>query len=469
MTLRIPPMCPWASQFNDVNSSKNVHDFYSPKTLQIDNDLQEITSNAATNDFFTTIEAECLQPLEPNRSPAHENKPDISLSIEDKSNFSSTITNKNLNSLDFYGPSPLSSEFLLQSSMNNNDLHSTLFSSATENQINHELAQTEAEIRRRTFLMSEHYNRKTRREVQKDMLASSLCSQTFQMNSQAHPTDDFHQNLQIQAKKNLPTGDRNVAKTIRKAVDTPTHSYVIHKHQGSMLSNMADLWKKGKLCDATIGNGTMKIMVHKIVLVALSPQLLSLPNTDLTSGCFQLTFPQEIGGDALWAFAKYMYEGVVSLNVDVLEDMERISKILNLQDLQDMCSLYRNQVNLPNNTSLSQASIVNNSSTTDIAINLDPLQPSVTSAPTSSGVSFFSLPSGDITQTVSRPVQHLQILSTSSNDHQLPYSSNQSPTPGLKLSPEERSCVTISPSDSDSDYTIVTSNVKQEPSSPDGI
>ena len=74
------------------------------------------------------------------------------------------------------------------------------------------------------------------------------------------------------------------------------------------------------------------------MLVALSPQLLSLPNTDLTSGCFQLTFPQEIGGDALWAFAKYMYEGVVSLNVDVLEDMERISKILNLQDLQDMCN-----------------------------------------------------------------------------------------------------------------------------------
>ena len=54
MTLRIPPMCPWASQFNDVSGPP--HDFYSPKTLQIDHDLQEITSNSATNDFFTTIE-----------------------------------------------------------------------------------------------------------------------------------------------------------------------------------------------------------------------------------------------------------------------------------------------------------------------------------------------------------------------------------------------------------------------------
>ena len=87
----------------------------------------------------------------------------------------------------------------------------------------------------------------------------------------------------------------------------------------------------------------------------------------------------------------------------------------------------------------------------------------------SSGVSFFSLPSGDVTQTVSRPVQHLQILSTGTTDHQLPYSSNQSPTPNMKLSLGERSCVTISPSDSDSDYPVVTSHVKQEPSSPVSI
>ena len=118
------------------------------------------------------------------------------------------MNNKNLNSLDFYTPSPLSSELLLQSPIsNNNDLHSSLFfSSATENQITHELAQTEAEIRRRTLLMSDHYNRKLRREIQKDVLVSNACGQTFQMTSQAHPTDDFHQNLQIQAKKNLPTG-----------------------------------------------------------------------------------------------------------------------------------------------------------------------------------------------------------------------------------------------------------------------
>lgn len=214
MTLRIPPMCPWADQYNDINSNKNIHDFYSPKTLQVDHELQEITTNSnwTTNDFFRTIEAQCekikTEPVEPTTS-ADESKPDLSSLIDDKTNLSLNMNNKNANSsLDFCSPSPLSSELLLQTPVNNNDLHSSLFSySPTENQITHELAQAEAEIHRRTLLMNDHYNRKVRREVQKDVLASNIYPNTFPMTSpQTNPTEDLHPNLQIQTKKNLATG-----------------------------------------------------------------------------------------------------------------------------------------------------------------------------------------------------------------------------------------------------------------------
>ncbi|XP_014776313.1 uncharacterized protein LOC106873459 [Octopus bimaculoides] len=261
--------------------------------------------------------------------------------------------------------------------------------------------------------------------------------------------------------------EQNTPTTFMKTVENPTHSYVVHKHQGHMLSNMANLWKKGKLCDASIGNGTMKIMVHKVVLIALSPQLLTLPNATVTSGCFQLTFSQDIGGDALWAFAKYMYEGVVSLNEEVLEDMEHIAKILGLSDLLDMCKLYRKQVlsSIDNpvttkaliSQSTESPGIIRDAISTEIVNTMDTM-PKTDGPSLSTGVSFVGLPNSDITPSISKPVQQLQNLATESMTNQIQFQTKQSVPPVILYSADKDSSV--------SSYANDSVGLKQEPSSP---
>lgn len=199
------------------------------------------------------------------------------------------------------------------------------------------------------------------------------------------------------------------------------------------------------------------------MLIALSPQLLTLPNANVTSGCFQLTFSQDIGGDALWAFAKYMYEGVVSLNEEVLEDMEHIAKILGLSDLLDMCKLYRKQVLSSIDNAVTTKALVPQSTespgiiraaiSTEIVNTMDTDGPSL-----STGVSFMGLPNCDITPSISKPVQQLQNLATESMTNQIQFQTKQSVPPVILYSADKDSSV--------SSYANDSVGLKQEPTSP---
>lgn len=116
---------------------------------------------------------------------------------------------------------------------------------------------------------------------------------------------------------------------------------VVSEHQRNVMTSLASLWKKGQLCDAGIGNGTTIVMVHKIVLLAVCPKLLSMFNSSGQSNRFlQVNFPQAISHEALTAFAEYIYNGVLDLSVHLLSQMRQMALQLGMKELEMLCAAH---------------------------------------------------------------------------------------------------------------------------------
>lgn len=56
------------------------------------------------------------------------------------------------------------------------------------------------------------------------------------------------------------TGSNSVSK-LNSVPQMTKKTFTVSKHQHTVMSSLASLWKDSKLCDATIGNGNFKIMV----------------------------------------------------------------------------------------------------------------------------------------------------------------------------------------------------------------
>ncbi|CAI9720169.1 stress response nst1-like isoform X1 [Octopus vulgaris] len=120
-------------------------------------------------------------------------------------------------------------------------------------------------------------------------------------------------------------------------------------HQLHVMSNLAALWKSKKLCDASIGNGSSTVMVHKVILSAVCPKLLSVFSTNISSQKFlQINFPEEVSTQALNAFAEYMYNGYLDLDPDILQQLKIIAKQLEMKKFEEMCdNNLINKINQP--------------------------------------------------------------------------------------------------------------------------
>ncbi|CAE1165612.1 unnamed protein product [Acanthosepion pharaonis] len=66
---------------------------------------------------------------------------------------------------------------------------------------------------------------------------------------------------------------------------------VVPNHQQSVMSNLSSLWKAGRLCDAFIGNGTVNLKVHKMILGAVCPQVLDVFYSTPQHKLPKVTFP----------------------------------------------------------------------------------------------------------------------------------------------------------------------------------
>ncbi|XP_014782198.1 uncharacterized protein LOC106877732 isoform X9 [Octopus bimaculoides] len=127
-------------------------------------------------------------------------------------------------------------------------------------------------------------------------------------------------------------------KPVEKPRPREKRIFVVADHQRCVMSNLASLWKSGKLCDAGIGNGSSTVMVHKVVLSAVCPKLLSVFSTDILSHKFlQVNFPEEVSTEALNAFAEYMYNGLLDIDPDILHQLKIIAKRLDMKEFEQLC------------------------------------------------------------------------------------------------------------------------------------
>ncbi|XP_014782241.1 uncharacterized protein LOC106877745 isoform X2 [Octopus bimaculoides] len=122
--------------------------------------------------------------------------------------------------------------------------------------------------------------------------------------------------------------------------------FILADHQKNVMSSLALLWKSGKLCDASIDNGSSTVMVHKVVLFAVCPKLLSVFGAEMLSQNFlHINLPQEVSTKALDAFADYMYNGILDLDPNILHQLKIIAKRLEMKDFEQLCDSQ-----LPNTT-----------------------------------------------------------------------------------------------------------------------
>eukprot|EP00106_Octopus_bimaculoides_P014787 XP_014782229.1 PREDICTED: uncharacterized protein LOC106877738 isoform X2 [Octopus bimaculoides] len=131
-----------------------------------------------------------------------------------------------------------------------------------------------------------------------------------------------------------------VSKSIIREKDLPKQKLLVTSHQHYVMSNLASMWRNRKLCDASISNGSSTVMVHKIVLSAVSPKLFSVFSTHISSQVFEVKFPEVVSTEALMVFAEYMYTGLLDLDLNILQQLKVIAKQLDTKDLENLCDAH---------------------------------------------------------------------------------------------------------------------------------
>ncbi|CAI9720166.1 transcription factor Ken-like isoform X2 [Octopus vulgaris] len=130
-----------------------------------------------------------------------------------------------------------------------------------------------------------------------------------------------------------------VSKSIIRKTDLPKQKLLVTSHHRYVMSNLASMWRSRKLCDASISNGSSTVMVHKIVLSAVSPKLFSVISTYISSQFYEVKFP-EVSTETLMAFVEYIYTGLLDLDLNILQQLKVIAKQLDMKYLQNMCDAH---------------------------------------------------------------------------------------------------------------------------------
>ncbi|XP_029642638.1 uncharacterized protein LOC115217157 isoform X1 [Octopus sinensis] len=121
-------------------------------------------------------------------------------------------------------------------------------------------------------------------------------------------------------------------------VKSPTpfkKAYVEPEHSDGILKSLSWLWRTNKLCDAVICSGETKIMLHRLILFAVSPHLLEKNIRDGAE--LEVNLPSGINDEALATFVAFLYDGVLNLTEYNYKDIERVANLLKVEKVQRYC------------------------------------------------------------------------------------------------------------------------------------
>ncbi|KAK3103322.1 hypothetical protein FSP39_018480 [Pinctada imbricata] len=121
--------------------------------------------------------------------------------------------------------------------------------------------------------------------------------------------------------------------------------YMNHVHSSSLLSQLSTMWKSQTLCDAVIRTGTIITKAHRVVLVAACPMLQSMENA--TSGShLEVRLASDIKQDSVNTFLQYLYEGFMMLTEENCKDVEKIARLLQVDNIIRCCADFNKCLNV---------------------------------------------------------------------------------------------------------------------------
>lgn len=117
--------------------------------------------------------------------------------------------------------------------------------------------------------------------------------------------------------------------------DSKDYSHVDLPRQ--LMAKMFGLLKEGLFCDSVILSGNTEIRVHRLVLLAACPFILSKMSDLSQNASLKIELPQGIPLDVTSQLVHYLYDGKVTLTSDNVGHFARVANLFKLTHLLDMC------------------------------------------------------------------------------------------------------------------------------------
>lgn len=187
-----------------------------------------------------------------------------------------------------------------------------------------------------------------------ELISKSMVSKTLTTGNRfqsygvsRHPTVS---NQKVVCSSHLASGDSNaMPKTGPESLMSDGHASnsnaadvtkeLTYKDATFTNSLMAFMWKlreDGTYCDTILLIGVEHIKLHKLVLVAASPEVhqrvLRTSDSELN-----LVLPQDMQYDKVKAFVYYLYHGVIRLDINNIQQLYRLSIIFGINHLRKHC------------------------------------------------------------------------------------------------------------------------------------
>lgn len=104
-----------------------------------------------------------------------------------------------------------------------------------------------------------------------------------------------------------------------------------------LMGKMFGLLKEGLFCDSVILSGSTEIRVHRLVLLAACPFILSKMSDLSQNASLKIELPQGIPLDVTSQLVHYLYDGKVTLTSDNVSHFARVANLFKLSHLIDIC------------------------------------------------------------------------------------------------------------------------------------
>ncbi|KAK3102062.1 hypothetical protein FSP39_008477 [Pinctada imbricata] len=104
----------------------------------------------------------------------------------------------------------------------------------------------------------------------------------------------------------------------------------------SLTGQLAFMWRKELLCDAVIKAGNFSTKAHRLVMIAACPMLQHMENASLGSH-LEVRLSSDISVTSIKMFLQYLYEGFMKLTEENYKEIEKISKVLQVDSITKCC------------------------------------------------------------------------------------------------------------------------------------